>query len=218
MKHLAPACFRAFVCAAGSCPDSCCRAGWEIVPDPETLALYDRLPGPEGERIRAGIVPGGEALLRQDENRVCVLLDPDGLCCVQRRFGHGALCRVCRDYPRFHREFGGLTEHGLSLSCPTAYALASAAPPAWEEWEDEAPPVLNELDPRAYLRLRDGRSAALELLASHDALHEVQSSIAEAQICLECEDRDDFLRTMSQTAQGLAHLRDEEALRLSNLY
>ena len=62
------------------------------------------------------------------------------------------------------------------------------------------------------------RSAALELLASHDALHEVQSSIAEAQICLECEDRDDFLRTMSQTAQGLAHLRDEEALRLSNLY
>ena len=62
------------------------------------------------------------------------------------------------------------------------------------------------------------RSAALELLASHDALHEVQSSIAEVQICLECEDRDDFLRTMSQTAQGLAHLRDEEALRLSNLY
>ncbi len=168
MKHLAPACFRAFVCAAGSCPDSCCRAGWEIVPDPETLALYDRLPGPEGERIRAGIVPGGEALLRQDENRVCVLLDPDGLCCVQRRFGHGALCRVCRDYPRFHREFGGLTEHGLSLSCPTAYALASAAPPAWEEWEDEAPPVLNELDPRAYLRLRDGRSAALELLAREE--------------------------------------------------
>ena len=197
MKHLAPACFRAFACAAGSCPDSCCRAGWEIVPDGETLALYQTLPGETGARIRAGIVPpvgaaigrppeadasdellprrGGpcpplptEPLLRQNASRVCVLLDPDGLCCVQKHFGHGALCRVCRDYPRFRRDFGGLTEHGLSLSCPTAYALATSAPPAWEEWEDEAPPVPNELDPEAYLRLRKGRSLALELLAKED--------------------------------------------------
>ncbi|MBR6119600.1 MAG: flagellin lysine-N-methylase [Oscillospiraceae bacterium] len=190
MKHLAPSLFRAFSCAAGACPDSCCRAGWEIVPDEETLALYETLPGPDGARTRAGIVPacrgghwppkapddsacrGGhwppeapdEPLLRQDENRVCVLLDPDGLCHVQRSFGHGALCRVCREYPRFHREFGNLTEHGLSLSCPTAYALATARAPAWEEWEDQAPIVPNELDPAAYLRLRRGRELALELL------------------------------------------------------
>ena len=216
MKHLAPACFRAFACAAGSCPDSCCRAGWEIVPDEESLALYQTLPGEAGARIRAGIVPpvgaaigrppeadasaelpdavaadsrghipreealramaaelrgrcgGEESLLRQDEDRVCVLLDPDGLCCVQKHFGHGALCRVCREYPRYRREFGGLTEHGLSLSCPTAYALATAAPPVWEEWEDEAPPVPNELDPEAYLRLRKGRALALALLAKED--------------------------------------------------
>ena len=190
MKHLAPSVFRAFACAAGACPDSCCRAGWEIVPDQETLALYESLPGPDGDRVRAGIVPacrgghwppeapddaacrGGhwppetpdEPLLRQDESRVCVLLDADGLCHVQRHFGHGALCRVCREYPRFHREFGNLTEHGLSLSCPTAYALATARAPAWEEWEDEAPIVPNELDPAAYLRLRKGRELALELL------------------------------------------------------
>jgi hypothetical protein len=193
VKHLAPACFRAFACAQGSCPDSCCRAGWEIVPDEETLKLYQTLPGEAGERIRAGIVsavlaadPGGhtpceealramaaevrghygnaEPLLQQDGERVCVLLDADGLCCVQKHFGHGALCRVCREYPRFHREFGGLTEHGISLSCPTAYALATAAPPAWEEWEDGAPPVPNDLDPEAYLRLRKGRTLALDLL------------------------------------------------------
>ena len=164
MKHLAPACFRAFACAAGRCPDSCCRAGWEIIPDDDTIQLYNTLSGPDGERVREGILPGTEPLLRQDERRVCVLLDPDGLCCVQRHFGHEALCRVCREYPRFHREFGNLTEHGLSLSCPTAYALAAAAPPAWEEWEDEAPVVPNELDPAAYLRLRKGRALALELL------------------------------------------------------
>ena len=212
MKHLAPACFRAFVCTAGSCSDSCCRAGWEIVPDEAILKLYQTLPGEAGVRIREGIVPpvgaaigrppeadasdelpdvvaadsrghipreealramaaelrgrcgGEEPLLRQDERRVCVLLDPDGLCHVQRHFGHEALCRVCRDYPRFRREFGNLTEHGLSLSCPTAYALATAASPTWVEWEDAAPIVPNELDPAAYLRLRKGRALALELL------------------------------------------------------
>lgn len=62
------------------------------------------------------------------------------------------------------------------------------------------------------------RSKALEMLAGHDALHDVDTAIAEAQICLECEDRDDFLRTMSDVRMGLEHLKDEEALRLSNLY
>ena len=173
MKHLAPACFRAFACAGGSCPDSCCRAGWEIILDEESLNRYAALPGPEGERVRAGIVPDGHRppaasdgpLLRQDEARVCVLLDPDGLCHVQKHFGHGALCRVCREYPRFHREFGNLTEHGLSLSCPTAYALACSQAPAWEEWEDQAPIVPNELDPESYLRLRRGRELARDLRA-----------------------------------------------------
>ena len=103
-------------------------------------------------------------MLRQNEARVCVLLDPDGLCHVQKHFGHEALCRVCREYPRFHREFGNLTEHGISLSCPTAYALATRAPLQWETWEDDAPIVPNDLDPAAYLRLRRGRELALELL------------------------------------------------------
>lgn len=168
MKHRAPIWAADFACAAGRCPDSCCRAGWEIIPDRETLELYAALPGSEGDRIRQGISPGPEPLLRQDEARVCVLLDPDGLCCVQRCFGHEALCRVCREYPRFHREFGALTEHGLSLSCPTAFALALSRPPAFQEWEDEAPPALNELDPMEYRRFLKGRELALGLLAREE--------------------------------------------------
>jgi len=62
------------------------------------------------------------------------------------------------------------------------------------------------------------RSRVLETLAGHDALHDVASAIAEAQICLECEDRDDFLRTMSIVRMGLEHLKDEEAVSLMNLY
>ncbi len=58
----------------------------------------------------------------------------------------------------------------------------------------------------------------MEMMAGHDALHDVDAAIAEAQICLECEDRDDFLRTMSTVRAGLEHLKDEQALRLANLY
>ena len=168
MKHLAPSIFREFVCAAGECPDSCCRAGWEIVIDPETLARYEALPGPDGDRIRSAVVPGEEPLLRQDGSRVCVLLDPDGLCHAQKRFGHESLCQVCREYPRFHREFGNLTEHGLSLSCPTAFSLATSGRPGWTEWEDAAPVVPNDLDPARYLPLRESRRLVLDLLTEED--------------------------------------------------
>ena len=62
------------------------------------------------------------------------------------------------------------------------------------------------------------RAGLMETLASHDALHDVGAAIAEAQICLECRDHDDFLRTMSTLDMALQHLRDEEALRWENLY
>ena len=58
----------------------------------------------------------------------------------------------------------------------------------------------------------------MEVIASHDALHDVATAIAEAQIGLEFRARDDFLRAMNALDTGLAHLRDEEAVRWENLY
>lgn len=63
-----------------------------------------------------------------------------------------------------------------------------------------------------------GRSTLMEVLASHDALHDVDAAVDEARICLACGAHEDFLRAMSAIRAGLAHLKDEEALRLSNLY
>jgi hypothetical protein len=62
------------------------------------------------------------------------------------------------------------------------------------------------------------RGGMMEMLASHDALHDVDAALGEAQICLECEDHDDFLRTMSTVRAGLEHLKDEQALSFMNLY
>ena len=67
-------------------------------------------------------------------------------------------------------------------------------------------------------QLWQDRAGLLEKLASHDALHDVAAAIAEAKICLECRDHDDFLRTMSTVELGLNHLKDEEAVRWENLY
>lgn len=58
----------------------------------------------------------------------------------------------------------------------------------------------------------------LEVITSHDALHEVKLGIIEAQICLECGDHDDFLRTISVVGEGLEHIFSAESISLSNLY
>jgi hypothetical protein len=58
----------------------------------------------------------------------------------------------------------------------------------------------------------------LEMITSHDAIHEVKLGIIEAQICLECGDHDDFLRTISIAGEGLEHMDSVESLSLSNLY
>jgi len=58
----------------------------------------------------------------------------------------------------------------------------------------------------------------LEVITSHDAIHEVKLGIIEAQICLECDDHDDFLRTISIAGEGLEHMESVEMLSLSNLY
>ena len=70
----------------------------------------------------------------------------------------------------------------------------------------------------ALARFWQEKANLMEMLASHDALHDVDAAIAEAQIGLECEEHDDFLRAMSAVRMGLSHLKDEEALRLANLY
>ena len=95
-----------------------------------------------------------------------------------------------------------------------AQALKNEAVLAAEEGDiDRAKALMIQL-----AELWKDRSDALEMLASHDALHEVTTGIVEAQICLECGNHDDFLRTISVMGESLGHICDVEAFRLSNLY
>lgn len=57
----------------------------------------------------------------------------------------------------------------------------------------------------------------LELIASHDALHEAYSHLVDAQISLECNDLDDAYQALAQFGGALDHIREHETFSLANL-
>lgn len=58
----------------------------------------------------------------------------------------------------------------------------------------------------------------LEVLSSHDDMHDVSKAIIDAQICLEFGEMDDCCRTLRLMGETLEHIRNMEAMRMSNLY
>ena len=58
----------------------------------------------------------------------------------------------------------------------------------------------------------------LEVLCDHDDLHEVKEHIIEAEICARYTDMEDFYAAATLIDESVEHIRDEEALRLSNFY
>ena len=57
----------------------------------------------------------------------------------------------------------------------------------------------------------------MEMVASHDQLHEALASIKEAQVALECEDLDDAYQALAALEGTIEHLRDHETLSLANI-
>ena len=50
--------------------------------------------------------------------------------------------------------------------------------------------------------------AAMEMLTSHDSLHEVYSELVDARVCLESGDYDDCYRALAQLGEALHHIRE----------
>ena len=57
----------------------------------------------------------------------------------------------------------------------------------------------------------------MELVASHDQLHEALGSIVDARVALECEDADDAYQALARLQGTIDHLREHETISLSNL-
>lgn len=158
--------FSEFQCAAGHCPDTCCR-DWAVMLDPDAAARYRALSGPLGEDLRAamGEVDGEPCL--QLSGGLCPMLDQEGLCRVQRTLGEEGLCESCRLHPRFAEEYGALREWRLSLACPEAarLLLSNPAPLTYEEiLTGEPVTTFNNLNPRLFYALSSARNTAFALV------------------------------------------------------
>jgi len=70
----------------------------------------------------------------------------------------------------------------------------------------------------ALANLWDEKETMLELLCAHDDLHEVKERIIEAEICISYTDMEDFYANVSLIGEAIEHIRDGEALRLTNIY
>ncbi len=125
-----PKYYKRFSCLAGSCPDSCCDAGWEITVDDKTFDKYSRLKGEIGEKFRSSVTTGeeGDRIFLLDERGRCPFHNDKGLCDLYKA-SHGRMTEICKNYPRFFEEFDGFTEAGISVSCPEAQRLILNAKP-----------------------------------------------------------------------------------------
>lgn len=119
-------CFR---CAAGECPDSCCKE-WEVEIDDASARFYHTLPGTLGDRLREVMrTADGKTSMSIIDGR-CPMWRSDGLCRIQAELGESALCETCRMFPRLTHDYGDFAELGLELSCPEAAKLILTVPPA----------------------------------------------------------------------------------------
>ena len=139
MKIFAPAYYKDFACIADRCKHSCC-IGWEVVLDEETVALYEGVEGPLGEKLRAAMRTDeeGDVCFPLQGGR-CPFLDGENLCEIHRALGQPATSVTCREHPRFIEDYGPFREVTLSASCPAAneLLLGSEAPLTFCAREDE---------------------------------------------------------------------------------
>lgn len=125
----APSYYEPFHCLAEACRDNCCRTGWEIVVDQDTMDVYRSLPQPQRDRILSGIGQDQEGdwciLPREGQ---CPFLNEQGLCSLVLELGEDAIGDICALHPRYREWFPGRMEIGVGLCCEEAARLILSDP------------------------------------------------------------------------------------------
>ena len=160
MLTVYPDYYPAFRCIAGACRHSCC-IGWEIDIDEESLARYQAMHDPLGERLRKNISADDPPHFVLGEGERCPFLNERNLCDLILEGGEGLLCQICDDHPRFRNFLPGYTEIGLGLCCEgAAQLILSQTQPvrllSEGEWEEKDP------DAEALLALRQQAFAIVQ--------------------------------------------------------
>lgn len=156
--------FDRFRCAAGKCPDSCCKE-WEVQVDTAAAEYYRALPGSLGDRLRDLLrTEDGKTFMTIQDGR-CPMWRADGLCRIQAELGEDALCKTCREFPRLTHDYGDFMELGLELSCPEAAKLILNPTPATPVTEHTLDNAVPEYDRDSMAILKITRETMLSILS-----------------------------------------------------
>lgn len=122
MQMVYPDYYPSFSCIADRCKHSCC-IGWEIDIDPESLARFQAIEGPMGQRLKESISLEETPHFILGEGERCPFLNEKGLCDLILHGGEEILCQICTDHPRYRSFLPGRTEIGVGLCCEAAGQL-----------------------------------------------------------------------------------------------
>lgn len=111
--------YTSFRCLAGNCQDTCC-SGWAILVSKEDYARFQNMDliWLREDILDNIILKKGKYYFKNRENGDCAMLEPDGLCRIERYTSEKDLCNTCRKFPRIYHDFGELSAFSMSASCP----------------------------------------------------------------------------------------------------
>ncbi len=167
MKHYdrrlvtAPQWMEHFQCIAGECPETCCQQ-WNIEVDPHHADCYTHLGDPELQTIMGHLLrsfrvrrPGRRSaevqfrlqLLNSPDQR-CPILNENGECRLQKKYGPYALCDTCYFHPRTFFQIDEQIMLSACLSCPECARLAilHREPTLFSRFETEIDPNIEWLE------------------------------------------------------------------------
>lgn len=219
--------FDKFVCTAGDCPESCCSGGWEIIIDDDSLKRYAADTGDAelNRRLADGLTQNDDGYMFRQTGKDCCMLDPDGLCSIQKVLGEEGLCNTCSRYPRHVEEFEGIREWSLSLSCPEAarIILSRTEPLGFLEGrtdEEDDAEEYEEFDNMFYSMLNDARNKIFGIiqdrsLSFKDKAVQIESFCMALQDCVD-NDRMFDMDALIYDGEGDS-VQDDEAVVYSSI-
>ena len=107
--------YHEYSCLAGDCPQTCCH-GWLIPLVEEDNRRFVKEGGLLGLRLFLARSGSGDGVFNRHCGS-CSFLNRRGLCSLQVKKGHEFIPEVCRDYPRFYRNYKSFEERFIDLSC-----------------------------------------------------------------------------------------------------
>ena len=182
----APQWMEHFQCIAGECPETCCQQ-WNIEVDPVHADRYTHLGDPELQAVMSQLLrtfrvrrPGKRnaevqyrlQLLNAPDRR-CPILNENGECRLQKKYGAYILCDTCYFHPRTFCQIDEQIWLSACLSCPECarLALLHREPTGFVRFEAEIDPNAEWLetslmpDPGAQMLMRN-RDAVISAMCT----------------------------------------------------